>query len=125
MPKRLWIAVLVLALIAGCKAKYGGAPIPTIGPSIAPTATTTIVTATNNGNPLVAQPISEFNSVNGNPSGAAIATQNTDAMGKTTFTGLTPTSAYCWQYTLVNGNATTTTRFCGTNWANGVTLASP
>lgn len=124
MPRRLSIAILALALLAGCN-RGGGSVNPIIIPSPTPdpTITTTTITATSNNNPLVAQPISEFTSVNGNP-GTLIATQNTDATGKTTFTGLTPGTAYCWQYQLTSGNQTTTVRFCGTNWQFGIALAS-
>jgi len=130
MPKKFVFALVLLGvtvLVAGCNKSAGGVVSPTATPI--PTGTTATITALYKGTALNNQPIMEYNT-NGNttnpqPSGAAIATQNTNSSGQTTFTGLTPGGYYCWQYQYqVNPTTLSTQTYCGNAWAAGVQLGS-
>jgi hypothetical protein len=132
MLKKLVFALTLLgvtALAAGCNKGTTGSSVPAAAPTAIPTGTTALITALYQGNPLNNQPIMEFNTngstTNPQPSGAPIATQNTNTSGQTTFTGLTPGGYYCWRYQfVVNATTTSTQTYCGNAWAAGVQLGS-
>jgi hypothetical protein len=127
MPKKIWIAIVLLGLAACNNNTTGSTVAPT--PTPVPTATSVTITALYQGTALNNQPIMEYNTngstTNPQPSGAPIATQNTDTLGQTLFTGLTPGNYYCWRYQYaVNSTTTSTQTYCGNAWSNGVQLGS-
>ncbi|MHB8178659.1 MAG: hypothetical protein ACYDA5_03790 [Vulcanimicrobiaceae bacterium] len=128
MKKSLrFLALLSLVALAACSSKPNFnylANGPTPSPSPPPNVTTATVTATYQGNPLPNQQISEYNSANGNLVLPAIAQQNTDSSGQTTFSNLTPGTIYCWRYVYqASPTQTVTPTVCTSAWYNGVKLA--
>jgi len=130
MPKKFALVFAlagITAAMAACNKENTGVVAPT--PTPVPTATSVTITALYQGTDLNNQPIMEYDTngstTNPQPSGAPIATQNTNSSGQTTFTGLTPGNYYCWRYQYaVNSTTTSTQTYCGNNWSNGIQLGS-
>lgn len=133
---RFSLAVTALAL-AACSGYGTGTPNPTVttAPTPVPTGTTTTVTVRYQGNLQYNQPV-ELHSNTGTATapvvGPLITTVNTDPNtlptgGQAVFTGLSPTTSYCWK-AVVPANpppgATATLQICTSNWQNGFTLGS-
>lgn len=131
---RISLAVAALALAACGKYNVGPDALVSPSPSPVPTGTTTTIVVRYQGNLQFNQPV-ELHANGGTataPSpGALITTKNTDPSsvptgGEVTFTGLTPTTIYCWVATVpaTPPPQTATLTVCTANWQNGFTLGS-
>ena len=130
---RLSLAVAALAL-AACKGGANVDALVTPSPSPVPTGTTTTITVRYQGNLQFNQPVGLY--TNGGTTtapvpGTLITTKNTDPSslpsgGQVTFTGLTPTTIYCWVATVPSSPPpqTATLTICTSSWQNGFTLGS-
>lgn len=132
MPKRILFALALAALgLAACGGvnpnAFTAAPTPTPTAAVYvpnPNITAAPVTFTVAKTPIPNQPISESTpDANGRP-GTPIATATTDPTGKVTFSGLTPTQAYCWTTTYSVSGTSNTYTDCTLQWQGGVALGN-
>lgn len=149
MPKRLLLAVGILALIlAACKSSPSTTPTPVPSPTPQPTASTAVVTAYLNSNPYY--PPNGTGTIYANSATGSATKVNTDCQGSTTITGstlsvqtgaipsgsstpqpdyqatfqnLTPTAYYVFFY--VASASGPIVSDCTDLWSYGVTLTYP
>ncbi|MDE2482797.1 MAG: hypothetical protein KGN02_11450 [bacterium] len=134
MPKRILSLAFIAAsacALAACNSGANinniyGTPAPTVGATATPNPAITAapVSVTVAGSPLPNQPVTLSTDNNGT-AGTTLATQNTDATGKTTFNPITGGGFYCFTtvYAPPAPALPITKYYCGDQWQSGILFA--